>query len=176
MGIYIIYIYIYIYYRFGTHSNVVVLAATNRKDILDPALLRPGRFDRCIDLNLPSLIEREAIFKVHLRKIRLSKKYKKSEYAKKLATLTPGLTGADIANICNEAAIITARGNEKAVSMNHFDAAIERVIAGLKRKMLLTQQERRIIAHHEAGHAVASWFLEYSNPLLKVFIYIYIYR
>jgi AFG3 family protein len=155
---------------FATDTSVIVLAATNRADILDPALLRPGRFDRQVEVNLPTLEERAQIFKVHLKKITVSDKHDKATYAKKLAALTPGFSGADIKNICNEAAIITARANKDAVGIREFELATERVIAGVEKSMPKNEQQRRTVAYHEAGHAVAGWFSKHSAPLLKLTI------
>ncbi|KAJ8327189.1 AAA ATPase afg3 [Batrachochytrium dendrobatidis] len=154
---------------FESTEHVVVLAGTNRPDVLDPALLRPGRFDRQISIDLPDIKGRVAIFKVHLRPIKTPEDIEK--LARRLAALTPGFSGADVANVCNEAALIAARGNAPSVLITHFEAAIERVIAGLeKRSRVLSPHEKRIVAHHEAGHAVAGWFLEHAHPLLKVSI------
>ena len=155
---------------FGTDSSVVVLAATNRKDILDSALLRPGRFDRTIEINLPNIQERTEIFKVHLKKVKLNKKHTIDEYGKKLAALTPGMSGADIYNVTNEGAILAARENLDSISLLEFEKATERVIGGLEKKTVMSDQERRTVAYHESGHAVAGWFLEHSNPLLKITI------
>jgi len=155
---------------FTTDTSVIVLAATNRKDMLDSALLRPGRFDRTIEITLPSIKEREQIFNVHLKKIKVNEKLPKEEYARKISALTPGFSGADIKNICNEAAIIAARKNLENVSIKEFEEATERVIAGIEKKMPLSDFERRTVAYHEAGHAVASWFLEHASPLLKITI------
>ena len=155
---------------FGTESAVVVLAATNRKDILDSALLRPGRFDRTIEINLPNIEERKEIFKVHLKKVKLNAKHTIEEYGKKLAALTPGMSGADIYNVANEGAILAARENLDSVGLLQFEKATERVIGGLEKKTVMSEQERRTVAYHESGHAVAGWFLEHSNPLLKITI------
>lgn len=155
---------------FGTDSAVVVFAATNRKDILDSALLRPGRFDRTIDINLPNIQERTEIFKVHLKKVKLNEKYDIGEYAKKLAALTPGMSGADIYNVVNEGAILAARANLGAITLLEFEKATERVIGGLEKKTVMSEVERKTVAYHESGHAVAGWFLEHSNPLLKITI------
>ena len=155
---------------FTTDTSVIVLAATNRQDILDSALLRPGRFDRTIEITLPSIKEREQIFNVHLKKVVTNEKLAKEDYARKISALTPGFSGADIKNICNEAAIIAARKSLESVSIKEFEEATERVIAGIERKLPLSEFERKTVAFHEAGHAVAGWFLEYSNPLLKVTI------
>ncbi|HSN07429.1 MAG TPA: ATP-dependent zinc metalloprotease FtsH, partial [Hanamia sp.] len=152
---------------FGTNNGVIVLAATNRADMLDPALLRPGRFDRNIYLELPNIKEREAIFKVHLRPI----VYDTSIDLHFLASQTPGFSGADIANICNEAALIAARRKKTIVEKIDFTDAIERVVAGLERRgNLISPSEKKIIAYHEAGHAVVSWLLKEVDPLVKVSI------
>lgn len=124
---------------FGTDSSVIVLAATNRKDILDSALLRPGRFDRQIDITLPNIKERAEIFKVHMKKVKLNKKYSIDEYAKKISSLTPGFSGADIYNVVNEGAIISARENKKSVGITEFEKATERVIGGLEKKTVITE-------------------------------------
>ncbi|KAJ3316668.1 AAA ATPase afg3 [Blyttiomyces sp. JEL0837] len=154
---------------FGSSEHVVVLAGTNRPDVLDPALLRPGRFDRHISIDRPDIVGRSDIFKVHLKPIKTTEDIER--LAKKLAALTPGFAGADIANVCNEAALIAARANADTVAESHFEAAIERVIAGLEKKSkVLSPEEKKIVAHHEAGHAVAGWFLEHAHPLLKVSI------
>lgn len=155
---------------FDTSDHVVVLAGTNRPDILDKALLRPGRFDRHISIDNPELEGRKDIFKVHLKKITLVDNIDK-DLAGRLATLTPGFSGADIANVCNEAALIAARFNAKAVTLRHFELAIERVIGGVEKKSkLLSPEEKKVVAYHEAGHAVCGWFLEHAVPLLKVSI------
>ncbi len=152
---------------FSTDSGVIILAATNRPDVLDSALLRPGRFDRQISIDKPDIIGREAIFKVHLKPIKLQKDVD----PKKLAAQTPGFAGAEIANVCNEAALIAARRNKKAVDMQDFQDAIDRVIGGLEKKnKLISPEEKKIVAYHEAGHAVAGWFLEHADPLVKVSI------
>ena len=155
---------------FSTEESVIILAATNRSDILDSALMRPGRFDRQVEVTLPTIDERTAVYKVHLKKIKLNSAKTRTEYAKKLASLTPGFSGADIANVVNEAAIIAARENRNSVGMEHFEKASERVIGGIEKKNLMTKEERRRVAYHEAGHAVAGWFLENSDPLIKVTI------
>merc|ERR1712137_223498 len=154
---------------FSSSSNVSVLAGTNRADVLDSALLRPGRFDRQISIDPPDVIGRKEIFDVHLKGI---KKIDKSEdFSKRLAALTPSFSGADIANTCNEAALIAARHNKETVEFSDFEDAIERVIAGLEKKSLvLSKDERTRVAYHEAGHAIAGWFLKYAHPLLKVSI------
>ena len=152
---------------FGTNSGVIVLAATNRADILDKALMRAGRFDRQIEVGLPDLPEREAIFNVHLKKLKLEEGLDRSFLAKQ----TPGFSGADIANVCNEAALIAARHDKSAVGKEDFLAAVDRIIGGLEKKnKIITAQEKRTIAYHEAGHATVSWLLEHANPLIKVTI------
>ncbi|VDK36931.1 unnamed protein product [Taenia asiatica] len=170
---------------FTTQENVVVLAATNRIDILDPALLRPGRFDRQIYVSLPDIKGRASIFKasycswssnapitctlVHLKPLKST--LDKVEVARRMAARTPGFSGADIASVCNEAALIAAREDAKSVDLSHFDAAIDRVIAGLEKKsQVLQPEEKKTVAYHEAGHATVGWFLEHCNPLLKISI------
>lgn len=152
---------------FETNTGVIVLAATNRADMLDPALLRPGRFDRHIYLELPNLKEREAIFKVHIRSLILDDTIDLHF----LASQTPGFSGADIANICNEAALIAARGKKDRVGRPDFLEAIDRIVAGLERKSkIISPEEKKIIAYHEAGHALTSWLLPKVDPLIKVSI------
>ncbi len=152
---------------FDTNTGVIILAATNRADILDRALLRAGRFDRQIHVELPDLKERREIFDVHLRPIKLDKNIDIEFLAKQ----TPGFSGADIANVCNEAALIAARKNKKQVERQDFLDAIDRIIGGLEKKnKIISEQEKRTIAYHEAGHATASWLLEHANPLVKVTI------
>ena len=152
---------------FATDSGVIILAATNRPDVLDSALLRPGRFDRQISIDKPDISGRESIFKVHLEPLKLDPDID----AKKLAAQTPGFAGAEIANVCNEAALIAARRNKKAVDMQDFQDAIDRVIGGLEKKnKIISPEEKKIVAYHEAGHAVAGWFLEHADPLVKVSI------
>jgi AFG3 family protein len=152
---------------FGTDAGIIVLAATNRPDVLDTALLRPGRFDRQITIDKPDLVGREAIFKVHLKPIKISKTLD----IHKLAEQTPGFAGADIANVCNEAALIAARKGKDAVEMEDFQDAVDRVIGGLEKKnKIISPEEKKIIAYHEAGHAVCGWYLEHAYPLLKVTI------
>lgn len=152
---------------FGTDSGIIVLAATNRPDVLDSALLRPGRFDRQISIDQPDLVGREAIFKVHLKDIKVSETLD----IHKLAEQTPGFAGADIANVCNEAALIAARKGKNAVDMQDFQDAVDRVIGGLEKKnKIISPDEKKIIAYHEAGHAICGWFLEHAYPLLKVTI------
>ena len=157
---------------FGTQEHVVVLAGTNRPDVLDPALMRPGRFDRHIAIDRPDVVGRKGIFKVHLKPLRLSDKLPELEkFAEKLAVLTPGFSGADVANVCNEAALHAARVGNDCVTEDDFEAAIERVIVGLERKRrLLSPEEKKTVAYHEAGHAICGWFLEHADPLLKVSI------
>ncbi|WP_374948646.1 ATP-dependent zinc metalloprotease FtsH [Mucilaginibacter sp.] len=152
---------------FGTDSGIIILAATNRPDVLDSALMRPGRFDRQVSIDKPDLIGREQIFKVHLKPVKLSD----GVDAKKLSAQTPGFAGAEIANVCNEAALIAARKNKEAVDMQDFQDAIDRVIGGLEKKnKIISPEEKRIVAYHEAGHAIAGWFLEHADPLVKVSI------
>jgi cell division protease FtsH len=152
---------------FATDSGVIILAATNRPDVLDSALLRPGRFDRQISIDKPDIVGRESIFKVHLKPIKLDPNVD----IKKLSAQTPGFAGAEIANVCNEAALIAARRDKKAVEMQDFQDAIDRVIGGLEKKTkIISPDEKRIVAYHEAGHAVAGWFLEHADPLVKVSI------
>lgn len=152
---------------FGTNSGVIILAATNRADVLDSALLRAGRFDRQIHVELPDLKERKEIFQVHLKPIKLDK----SVDVDFLAKQTPGFSGADIANVCNEAALIAARNNKKQVGKQDFNDAVDRIIGGLERKSkIMTEDEKRSIAYHEAGHATVSWLLPHANPLVKVTI------
>ena len=152
---------------FGSNSGVIILAATNRADILDKALLRAGRFDRQIHVELPDLNERKEIFGVHLRPIKIDE----SVDAEFLARQTPGFSGADIANVCNEAALIAARNGKKFVQKEDFMNAVDRIVGGLeKRSKITTEEERKCIANHEAGHATLSWLLEHANPLVKVTI------
>ncbi|WP_291399721.1 ATP-dependent zinc metalloprotease FtsH [Daejeonella sp.] len=152
---------------FGTDSGIIILAATNRPDVLDAALLRPGRFDRQISIDKPDLVGREQIFKVHLGPLKLAE----GVDAKKLSAQTPGFAGAEIANVCNEAALIAARRNKEAVDMQDFQDAVDRVIGGLEKKnKIISPEEKRIVAYHEAGHAIAGWFLEHADPLVKVSI------
>ena len=152
---------------FQTNAGVIILAATNRADILDKALMRAGRFDRQIEVGLPELNERKEIFEVHLRKLKLDKDLDRDFLAKQ----TPGFSGADIANVCNEAALIAARHNKDFVGKEDFLAAVDRIIGGLERKnKVITPQEKKTIAYHEAGHATVSWLLKHANPLVKVTI------
>lgn len=152
-----------------TKSGVVVLAGTNRADVLDKALVRAGRFDRQISIDLPDMKARKDVFMVHLKPLKL--KLTPEDYAPRLAQLTPGFSGADIANVCNEAALVAARYGASVVHWKQFEQAIDRVIAGLERKTrILSQEEKKTVAYHEAGHAVAGWFLEHTDPLLKVSI------
>lgn len=152
---------------FGTDSGIIILAATNRPDVLDSALMRPGRFDRQISIDKPDLNGREQIFKVHLKPIKTAE----GVDAKKLSAQTPGFAGAEIANVCNEAALIAARRNKESVDMQDFQDAIDRVIGGLEKKnKIISPEEKKIVAYHEAGHAIAGWFLEHADPLVKVSI------
>ncbi|MDR0830782.1 MAG: ATP-dependent zinc metalloprotease FtsH [Prevotellaceae bacterium] len=152
---------------FGSNSGVIILAATNRADILDKALLRAGRFDRQIHVDLPDVHERKEIFDVHLRPLKLDNTIDKDF----LARQTPGFSGADIANVCNEAALIAARGNKKAVGKQDFLDAVDRIVGGLEKKTkIMTVEEKRSVAFHEAGHATVSWMTEHANPLVKVTI------
>ncbi|KAG2154718.1 ATP-dependent metallopeptidase Hfl [Suillus clintonianus] len=156
---------------FGTQEHVVVLAGTNRPDVLDPALMRPGRFDRHITIDRPDVSGRKGIFMVHLKPLRLAEELDTDKLAQKLAVLTPGFSGADIANVCNEAALHAARKGHESVKVDDFESAIERVIAGLERKSrVLSSEEKKTVAYHEAGHAVCGWYLEHADPLLKVSI------
>ncbi|HUR12078.1 MAG TPA: ATP-dependent zinc metalloprotease FtsH [Flavitalea sp.] len=152
---------------FSGETGIIVLAATNRPDVLDTALLRPGRFDRQISIDKPDLKGREHIFKVHLKPIKISTRVD----IHKLAEQTPGFAGADIANVCNEAALIAARKNKEHVEMEDFQDAVDRVIGGLEKKnKIISPEEKKIIAYHEAGHAICGWYLEHAYPLLKVTI------
>ncbi|MDX5437829.1 MAG: ATP-dependent zinc metalloprotease FtsH, partial [Pontibacter sp.] len=152
---------------FETNSGVIVLAATNRADLLDPALLRPGRFDRHIYLELPNIREREEIFKVHMQPLKVDNSVETAQ----LAAQTPGFSGADIANACNEAALLAARRKKEAVQRQDFQDALDRIVAGLEKKSkVISPEEKRIIAYHEAGHAIVSWLLKHVDPLIKVSI------
>lgn len=152
---------------FGSDAGIIILAATNRPDVLDAALMRPGRFDRQISVDTPDIVGREAIFKVHMKPLKLADNID----VKKLATNTPGFAGAEIANVCNEAALLAARRGKSAIEMIDFYDAIDREIGGLEKKnKLISPEEKEIVAYHEAGHAVAGWFLEHANPLVKVSI------
>jgi len=152
---------------FSTDSGVIILAATNRPDVLDAALMRPGRFDRQISIDKPDIVGREAIFKVHLKPIKLHEDVD----PKKLSAQTPGFAGAEIANVCNEAALIAARKDKEQVDMEDFQDAVDRVIGGLEKKSkIISPEEKEIVAYHEAGHAVSGWFLEHADPLVKVSI------
>ena len=158
---------------FSSTTNIIVLAATNRADVLDKALLRAGRFDRQIYVELPDLEERKAIFAVHMKNLKLNTDEKSEEYVDKdfLAKQTPGFSGADIANVCNEAALVAARKNKKQVEKQDFLDAVDRIVGGLeKRSKVLTDQEKHTIAYHESGHASVSWLLRWANPLVKVTI------
>jgi AFG3 family protein len=152
---------------FGTDSGVIILAATNRPDVLDSALLRPGRFDRQISIDKPDIVGREAIFRVHSKPLKMDA----TVDVKKLAAQTPGFAGAEIANVCNEAALIAARRDKKKIEMQDFQDAIDRVIGGIEKKnKIISPEEKKIVAYHEAGHAVAGWFCEHTEPLVKVSI------
>ena len=152
---------------FATDSGIIIMAATNRPDVLDSALLRPGRFDRQISIDKPDIVGREAIFKVHLKPLKLAADIDPKE----LSAQTPGFAGAEIANVCNEAALIAARRGKTAVDMKDFQEAMDRVIGGLEKKnKLISPEEKKIVAYHEAGHAIAGWYLEHANPLVKVTI------
>lgn len=156
---------------FSTSDHVVVLAGTNRPDVLDAALLRPGRFSRHITVDKPDISGRKDVYRVYLKRIRLDEADELDTLANKLAALTPGFSGADIANCVNEAALIAARENSESVAWHHFERAVERVSFGIENKgKIMSTQEKRIIAYHEAGHAVASWYLKHADPLVKVTI------
>ena len=158
---------------FSSNTNIIVMAATNRADVLDKALLRAGRFDRQIYVELPDLEERKAIFAVHMKKLKLNKDKSSEEYVDRafLAKQTPGFSGADIANVCNEAALCAARKNKKQIDKQDFLDAVDRIVGGLeKRSKVLTDQEKHTIAYHESGHASVSWLLRWANPLVKVTI------
>lgn len=152
---------------FSTNSGVIVIGATNRAEVLDPALLRPGRFDRQVTIDNPDVVDREAIIRCHSKRLKLERHIR----IKQLAEQTPGFSGADLSNMCNEAALIAARKNRKFVTMSDFHAAIDRIIGGLEKKnKLISPEEKKIVAYHEAGHAIAGWFLEHAHPLVKVSI------
>ena len=152
---------------FTSKEGVVVLGGTNRVDILDPAILRHGRFDRQIQIDKPDIKGREEIFHVYLKKLTLDSPAEK--VAERMAALTPGFSGAEISNLCNEAAIVGARRDADAVTIQDFEKAVDRIIGGLERRSgLMTDKERKTVAYHEAGHAVVGWFLEHADPLLKV--------
>ena len=157
---------------FGGATNVIVLASTNRADVLDPALLRPGRFDRQVVVGLPDLKGRKDIFSLYLPKLKIAEAASQSQqFAEQLALLTPQFSGADIRNVCNEAALIAARGRNPTVDLQHFEAAVDRVIGGLEKKSKkINQEERETVARHECGHAIAGWLLRHTPPLLKVSI------
>ena len=153
----------------ATREGVLMLASTNRADVLDKALLRPGRFDRHIMIDLPTLEERQEIFEHHLKSIKMEKE--PSFYSKRMASLTPGFSGADIANVCNEAALRAARDMGKIVTSFHLEYAVERVVGGLeKRSQVIAPREKRIVAYHECGHALVGWLLPHTDALLKVTI------
>ncbi|MCT4697012.1 MAG: ATP-dependent zinc metalloprotease FtsH [Candidatus Cardinium sp.] len=152
---------------FSTNSGVIVIGATNRAEVLDPALLRPGRFDRQVTIDHPDVVDREAIIRCHSKRLKLERHIR----IKQLAEQTPGFSGADLSNMCNESALIAARKNRKFVTMSDFHAAIDRIIGGLEKKnKLISPEEKKIVAYHEAGHAIAGWFLEHAHPLIKVSI------
>jgi cell division protease FtsH len=152
---------------FNTDSGVILMAATNRPDVLDSALQRPGRFDRTINIDRPDIAERAQIFRVHLRNVKLSGEID----AEKLASQTPGFVGSDIMNVCNEAALVAARRDKEYVEMTDFQEAVDRVIGGLEKpNKIISPEEKQVIAYHEAGHAVSGWFLRYASPLVKVSI------
>ncbi|CAD8194401.1 unnamed protein product [Paramecium octaurelia] len=155
---------------FATDHNVIVLAATNMADQLDSALTRPGRLDRFIEVTLPDINGRKQIFLVHLKPLNLDPSKTVEEYANRLATLTPGFSGAEIANLCNEAAILAARQSKQHVDAHDFEMAAERVMAGIEKKRIISEEERKVVAYHESGHAAVSWFLEGGDPLLKLTI------
>ena len=154
---------------FGTNDEIVVFAATNRLDILDPAILRAGRFDRSIEVGLPDLDGRYEVFKVHLKPLNIAEDLM-DKYAKRLATITPGFSGSDIANICNEAAILAARNKRTQAIPEDFENAVDRVLAGLEMKRLPSKKAIKKVAVHESGHGAVAWFLEGGNPLLKLTI------
>jgi len=155
----------------GTTEGVIVLAGTNRRDMLDKALLRPGRFDRHITIDKPDMRGRAQIFMVHLKPLRTDPRHTLEDLSQRLAALTPGFAGADISNLCNEAALIAARADKESVELSDFELASDRVLGGLEKKNgLMSLEEKTLVAHHEAGHAVAAWFLEHADPLLKVTI------
>ncbi|MBR6440537.1 MAG: AAA family ATPase, partial [Bacteroidales bacterium] len=158
---------------FSSGTNVIVMAATNRADVLDKALLRAGRFDRQIYVELPDLEERKAIFSVHMKNLQINKDKNDEQFVDRafLAKQTPGFSGADIANVCNEAALCAARKNKKQIDKQDFLDAVDRIVGGLeKRTKVLTDQEKHTIAYHESGHASVSWLLRWANPLVKVTI------
>ena len=155
----------------GTTEGVIVLAGTNRRDMLDKALLRPGRFDRHITIDKPDMRGRAQIFMVHLKPLKTDARHSLEDLSQRLAALTPGFAGADISNLCNEAALIAARADKESVELSDFELASDRVLGGLEKKNgLMSLEEKTLVAHHEAGHAVAAWFLEHADPLLKVTI------
>ena len=155
---------------FSSSSNVVVFGATNRADLLDPALVRPGRFDRTIEINLPDISARAEIFKVHLKPLILADESRRDQFSRRLAALTPGFSGADISNICNEAGIHAVRRKKEAVEDIDFEMAVERVLGGLPTNRSISEEERKTVAVHESGHGVVSWFLKGASPLLKLTI------
>jgi len=153
---------------FNTSENIIVFAATNRYDMLDSALVRPGRFDRNVELTLPDLDARKEIFMVHLQKLKLNSISSTEDYARRLASLTPGFSGSDIATICNEAAIFAVRNKKDTIDSTHFEEAVERLIGGVRTSKMLSGEEEKTVAYHESGHGVVSWFLKGAMPLLKV--------
>lgn len=153
---------------FGTTENVVVIAATNRADVLDPALIRPGRFDRKITLDLPNIKARADILKVHLSTLKTD--MDKLKLSRDLAANTTGMTGADLENVCNEGAMIAARDSSPSITDTHFQEALERILSGIKKTNVLQLENKKIVAYHEAGHCVAGWFLEFADPVVKVSI------
>ena len=155
---------------FSTDTYVVVMAATNRQDTLDSALLRPGRFDRIVEVSLPDIQGRQEILKVHLTPLKLSSNFDKEECSKRVAALTPGFSGADLSQLCNEAAILAARKNKEGVEREDFEMASEKVMLGVESSKKLTPREKKIVSYHEAGHAVCGWFLEGADPVIKVSI------
>lgn len=155
---------------FSSHETVIVLAATNRKDILDSALTRPGRFDRMVEVTLPDIAAREEIFKVHLKPLKVDPSKALGELAKRLGELTPGFSGADIANLCNEAAIMATRRSKSYIEEKDFEDASERITAGYEKKNLVTPKTKKRVAYHEAGHAVCGWYLRGGDPLVKLTI------
>ncbi|ROT47804.1 ATP-dependent zinc metalloprotease FtsH [Candidatus Cardinium hertigii] len=152
---------------FSTNSGVIIIAATNRPEVLDIALLRPGRFDRQVSIDNPDIVDREAIIKCHSKGLKLERHIR----IRQLAEQTPGFSGADLANMCNEAALIAARKNRRFVTMTDFHSAVDRIVGGLEKKnKLISPEEKKLVAYHEAGHAIAGWFLEHAHPLVKVSI------
>ena len=155
---------------FSTDTYVIVMAATNRQDTLDSALLRPGRFDRIVEVTLPDIEGRQEILKVHLAPLKLSNTFDKEECSRRMAALTPGFSGADLSQLCNEAAILAARKNKEFVEKDDFEMASEKVMLGVESSKKLTPREKKIVSYHEAGHAITGWFLEGADPVIKVSI------